>query len=168
MKRTLAAILVSSLIATPVLAAPLYAGIQVDANSAGLLFGYQIDRTFSVEGRYLRSSSSIDHAGVTVDTKATNVGVAGVARLPMKLEDGQPYFLFARAGAEYVSKEETYYIPTSVTLTQPYSGKSTNHTLKPLVGGGVELNFTRSVSGRVALDFTGKDRSINLAAIMSF
>jgi hypothetical protein len=50
MKRTLAAILVSSLIATPALAAPLYAGIQVDPNSAGLLLGYQIDRTFSVEG----------------------------------------------------------------------------------------------------------------------
>ncbi len=168
MKRTLTAILVSSLIATPGLAAPLYAGIQVDANSAGLLLGYQIDRTFSVEGHYLKSSSSVDHAGVTVDTKATNTGIAGVARFPMKLNEGQSIFLFARAGAEYVSKDETYYIPTSVTLTQPYSGKSTNHNFKSLVGGGIELNFGRMVSGRAALDFIGNDRSINLAAIMNF
>lgn len=168
MKRTLVVVLLYPLLLTPSLAEPLYAGIQVDVNSIGILFGSQIDRTFSVEGRYLRSSSNVDHAGVTVDTKATNVGVACLARLPMKLNDGQPYFLFARAGAEYVSKDEKYYIPTSVTLTQPYSGKSTNHNFKPLVGGGIELSFTRTVSGRAALDFVGKDRSINLAAIMNF
>jgi hypothetical protein len=168
MKRILATAFVSSLISIPAAAAPLYAGIQIEANSAGILLGNQLDRIYSVEGHYLRSSSSVEHSGVTVDTTATRVGVSGLARFPMKLNEGQPYLLFARVGAEYIAKEESYYIPTSVTLTQPYSGTTTSHSIKPIIGGGAELNFTKSIAGRVELDLIGQERSINLAAIYFF
>lgn len=168
MNRPLAAVLVASLFVASSHAAPLYTGIQADANSIGLLFGNTIDKTYSVEVNIMYSNTKIEHSGVSVDTKASKVGLSGIARLPLKLADGQPYTLFGRAGVAYVSKEESYYIPTSVTLTQPYSGKSTSHGLKPMLGGGAELDITRSVAARVELGFTGKDRAIGVAAIYSF
>lgn len=168
MKRILAAVLVSPLFVAPAHAAPLYTGIQADANSIGVLLGNTIDKTYSVEANIVHTVTKIEHSGVSVDTKSTRVGISGIARLPMTLADGQPYTLFGRAGVAYVSKDESYTIPTSVTLTQPYSGKSTSHGLKPMLGGGMELNFTKSVTGRVELGFTGKDRAIGLAALYSF
>jgi hypothetical protein len=96
MNRILAVILMSLFAFTPVIAAPLYAGIQIDDNSAGLLFGYPINKTYAVEVHYTKSNSRTEHAGVTIDTSSTGLGIAGIALFPMRLNDVLPYSLFLK------------------------------------------------------------------------
>jgi hypothetical protein len=168
MNRILATVLLYLSAFTPVLAAPLYAGIQIDDTSAGLLFGYPISKTYAIEAHYTKSSSRISHAGVTVDTASTGMGVVGVARFPMKLNDGLPYSLFVKGGYEHTTSTDTCSIPTSATLTLPYDNAITSHKNQVLFGGGAEYDFSTSLIGRLGMDFLGGDRSINLAAIFKF
>jgi hypothetical protein len=168
MKRILAAVLSSIFIFAPACAEPLYAGIQLDDTSVGVLLGYQINKKYAVEAHYSRSDSRITHAGVTVDSSMVGVGAVGIALFPMKLNDVLPYTLFAKAGYERTTNDETYSIPTSVTLTLPYNNKIISHKNQSIFGGGAEYDFSRSVMGRMGVDFLGKDRSINLGAIFKF
>jgi hypothetical protein len=168
MKRILTAGLLCTFIFTPALSSPLYAGIQIDDTTAGVLLGYQINKTYAVEAHYSKSSSQITHAGVTVDTSTTGTGIVGIALFPMKLRNVLPYNLFVKAGYERTSNTETYSIPTSATLTLPYNGKVDNHENQLIFGGGAEYDFTKYLTGRMGLDFLGKDRSINLAAVFKF
>ena len=103
-----------------------------------------------------------------VDTKSSAVGIVGVARFNMKLRNALPYYLFAKAGYEHVTTTEDYSIPSTVTLTLPYSDTKTSNKNRLILGGGAEYDFTRNVSGRMGLDFHGTDRSIYLAAIYKF
>jgi hypothetical protein len=168
MKRILTAGLLCNFIFTPALASPLYAGIQIDDTTAGVLFGYQINKTYAVEAHYSKSNSQISHAGVTVDTSTTGTGIVGIGMFPMKLRNVLPYNLFVKAGYQRTSNTETCSIPTSATLTLPYNSTITSHKNQLIFGGGAEYDFTNSLTGRVGLDFLGKDRSINLAAIFKF
>ena len=168
MNRILATILLYLFALTPVLATPLYAGIQIDDNSAGLLFGYPIGKTYAVEAHYSRSSSRIEHAGVTVDTSSTGIGIVGIALFPMRLNDVLPYSLFLKGGYERTTNTDTCSIPTSATLTLPYNNTITSHKNQVLFGGGAELDLAKSLTGRLELDFLGNKRSINLAAIFKF
>lgn len=168
MKRTLAAVLLSSTISAPALAVPLYAGIQIDDTSTGILFGYQIDNTYAVELQYSESDSSITHAGIIVDSKTVDTSIVGIARFPMKLRKTTPYYLFVKAGYVHSSTTDDYSIPSSVTLTLPYSDTKTSDENQLVLGGGAELNFSNKLSGRVGLDFRGTDRTINLVAIYKF
>ncbi len=168
MKRMLTAVLLYSTVSTPVLAMPLYAGIQVDDISTGILFGYQIDNTYAVELQYSESNSSITHAGIIVDSKTTDTSIVGIARFPMKLRKKVPYYLFVKAGYVHSSTTDDYSIPSSVTLTLPYSDTKTSDENKLVLGGGANFSFSKKLAGRVGLDFKGTDRTINLVAIYSF
>ena len=168
MNRILPFIFLSLFAFTPVIAAPLYAGIQIDDNSAGLLLGYPINNTYAVEAHYTKSNSRVSHAGVTVDTSSTGMGIVGVARFSMKLNDVLPYSLFVKGGYERTTSTETCSIPTSATLTLPYNNTITSHKNQVLFGGGAEYDFGKSLMGRMGIDFLGNDRSINLAAIFKF
>jgi len=168
MNRILAAALLYLFTFTPVFAAPLYAGIQIDDNSAGLLLGYPVNNTYAVEAHYTKSNSRVSHAGVTVDTSSTGMGIVGVARFSMKLNDVLPYSLFVKGGYERTTSTETCSIPTSATLTLPYNDTITSHKNRVLFGGGAEYDFGKSLMGRMGIDFLGNDRSINLAAIFKF
>jgi hypothetical protein len=168
MKRMLTAVLLYSTISTPVLAMPLYAGIQVDDISTGILFGYQIDNTYAVELQYSESNSSITHAGIIVDSKTADTSIVGIARFPMKLRKSVPYYLFVKAGYVHSSTTDDYSIPSSVTLTLPYSDTKTSDENKLVLGGGASFSFSKKLAGRVGLDFKGTDRTINLVAIYSF
>ena len=168
MKRILTAVLLCNFICTPAQASPLYAGLQIDDSTAGVLFGYQISKTYAIEAHYSKSNSQITHAGVTVDTSTTSTGIVGIAQFPMKLRDVLPCNLFVKAGYERTRSTETYSIPTSATLTLPYNGEIESHKNQLIFGGGAEYDFTKYLTGRMGLDFLGKDRSINVAAIFKF
>lgn len=168
MKRILAAILLSISFFAPASATPIYAGVQMGDNSAGVLFGYQINKVYAVEAHYSKSDSLISHAGVTVDSSMVGTGIVGIAMFPMMLNDVLPYFLFAKAGYERTTHNETYSIPASVTLTFPYNSKITNNQNQFIFGGGAEYGFTKHVMGRMGVDFLGKDKFINLGAVFKF
>jgi hypothetical protein len=168
MKRILAAAPLSLLIFAPVSAAPFYAGLQISDESVGVLLGYQISKMYAIEGHYSKSDSLISHAGVTVDTSTVGAGLVGLALFPMKLNDVLPYFLFAKAGYEHTTDNETYSIPASVTLTLPYSDTIKNSKNQFIIGGGAEYDFTKYDMARMGLDFIGDNRSIYLAAIHKF
>jgi hypothetical protein len=168
MKRILAAVLLFILSLNPVLATPMYAGLQVDDNTAGVLFGFRINNAYAVEAHYSKSHSSNSYAGITVDTSKIGVGVAGLAMFPMKLNDVLPYNLFLKVGFEHTSSTDTYSIPDSVTLTLPYSGSIDSTKNQALFGGGAEYDFSKNLLGRMGIDFQGKNRSVNLSAIFKF
>jgi hypothetical protein len=168
MKRIFAVVLLSSLSSTPAFATPLYAGIQIDDNTVGALFGYRLNNIFAVEAHYAKSTSSISHAGITLDNKKTGVGVVGIALFPMKLNDVLSYNLFFKAGFEHTTNTDTYSIPDSATLTLPYSNKIDSRKNQSLLGGGAEYDFTKNLMGRMGVDFLGNKRSINLGAIYKF
>lgn len=168
MKRILAVVLLFSISLSPAFATPMYAGIQVDDNTAGVLFGFRINNNYAVEAHYSKSKSSNSYAGITVDTSKIGVGVAGLALFPMKLNDVLPYNLFLKVGFEHTSSTDTYSIPDSVTLTLPYSGKIDSTKNQALFGGGAEYDFSRYLAGRMGMDFQGKNRSVYLNAIFKF
>ena len=168
MKRFIAAVLVSGFSLSPAFATPMYAGVQVDDNTAGVLFGFRINNAFAIEAHYSKSSSSNTNAGITIDTSKVGVGVAGLALFPMKLNDVLSYNLYLKAGFEHTSSTDTYTIPDSVTLTLPYSGKIDSTKNQALFGGGAEYDFSKYLAGRMGVDFQGKKRSIYLNAIFKF
>lgn len=168
MKRTLAAVLLYGTISTPALAVPLYAGIQIDDISTGILFGYQINNRYAVELQYSESNSSITHAGIIVDSRTADTSIVGIARFRMTMHKSVPYYLFAKAGYVHSSITDDYSLPSSVTLTLPYSDTKTSDENKLVLGGGAEFSFSRNLAARVGLDFKGTDRTINLVAIYKF
>jgi hypothetical protein len=166
MKRTLAAALITIVTSAQCMAAPLYTGMQIGDKSVGALIGCQIDKRYAIEGRYSRSDSNISHAGVTVDTATTGLGVTGNAKFPMKLNDVLPYALFVKAGWERTTNNETYTVPNTSALLS--SGRITSYKNQFIFGGGAEYEFSKNFSGRIGLDLIGKDKSINLATLYEF
>lgn len=166
MKRILAAVFLTIVTSAQCVAAPLYAGTQIGDKSVGVLFGVPIDKRYAIEGTYSRSDSHISHAGVTVDTTISSLGVTGNARFPMKLNEVLPYSLFVKAGWVRATNNETYTMPNTSAL--PSSGRITSHKNQFIFGGGAEYEFTKNISGRMGVDLVGKDKSINLAALYKF
>ncbi|MGC2165621.1 MAG: hypothetical protein WA632_06370 [Gallionella sp.] len=149
-------------------ATPIYLGMHLGETAASALIGYHLNERYSVEAHYYRSDSQITHAGVNVDTITAGTGIVGVAQFPMKLRDVLPYFLYVKAGYQHTTNDETYSIPSSVTLTLPYSGKFRNAENQVIVGGGADYEFSRSIRGRIGIDFVGSSKFINLGAIYQF
>lgn len=170
MKRILAAGLLCSLIFTPAYtyAFPLYGGFQIDDTTSDVFLGYQISNKYAVEVLYSKSDSSLDRAGVTVETSTSSKSIVGIALFPIKLRNVLPCNLYIKAGYQRTSKTETYFVPASVTLTFSYGGKMESYTNQFIFGGGAAYDFTKHVTGRVGVDFVGSDRSVNLAAIYRF
>jgi hypothetical protein len=155
---------------TPALAAytPIYAGVQLDNISGSALLGYQINKTYAVEANYNKSDSHIVQAGMVTDAISTSTGLAAIVMFPMSLTGGSPYFLFAKAGYERVTKEETYYIPASVTLSVASSGNISTTENRAIYGGGVQYDFYQALSGRAGFDVVGDKRSVYIGAIIKF
>lgn len=168
MKRILAAALLYSCTHTLAYAGPYSAGIKIGDHSVGALMGFQINRTFGVEAHYSRSNSSTLHAGLNVETTSIGKGIVGIATFPMKLRETVPYDLFVKVGMERTTSTEKYHIPTTVTLTLPYYGSINTSKNQLIIGGGAEYDFSSNLSGRMGLDFIGKDRHFNVAAIFKF
>lgn len=168
MKRILAAALLYSLAYTPAIAAPLYAGLKLGEHSAGAMLGYQVNRLFGIEAHYSRSNSSTLHAGLNVETTSVGKGLVGIFTFPMRLRDTVPYDLFAKVGMERTTATEKYNIPTTVTLTRPYNGTIDSSKNQLILGGGAEYDLSGNLTGRMGLDFIGKDRNFNLGLILKF
>jgi hypothetical protein len=141
-----------------------YAGVQVDNSIATGLLGYQINKNYAVEAHVSRYETRIDQAGATSNTQITSAGMAALFMLPMKLAGGSPYFIFAKAGYERISKDVTYSFPASVT----YSGSYNNLENRAIFGGGAQYDFYEHLSGRMGIDIIGQDRSVYLGAIFKF
>ena len=170
MNRISAIVLLYITASAPAFAAytPLYLGVQADNIALTALAGYQINKNYAVEAHYTKSENRIVQSGITSDAKITNAGLAALAMIPMKLSGGSPYFLFAKAGYARITKEESYNIPASVTLTFPLRGTLTNTENRVIFGGGVQYDFYENLNGRVGIDVYGDKRSIYLGAIFKF
>ena len=170
MKRIMRAGLFYITLFTPVIAAstPFSAGLQVDNISGTALFGYQINKTYAVEAHYTKTDEHITHSGITSDTTISAAGLSALAMLPMELVGGSAYSLFVKAGYARLNKEESYYIPSSVTLTLPYKDTVTSAENRVIVGGGAQYDFYQSLSGRAGIEFVGDKRSVYLGAIFKF
>jgi opacity protein-like surface antigen len=170
MNRIWAAVLLYLVTLTPAFAVytPFYAGLQLDNTSGTALLGYQINKMYAVEANYTQSDSSISHASINADTKTIATGLAALVMFPLQLTGGSPYFLFAKAGYERLTKEETYSIPSSITTTVPYSDTISSSKNQAIWGGGVQYDFYQSLSGRAGIDIVGDKRSVYIAAIFKF
>lgn len=170
MNRIGAAVLLYLIALAPAFAAytPIYAGVQVDNISGSALLGYQVNKTYAIEAQYTKSDTHISQSGMNSDTYITTASLAALAMLPMKLNGGSAYFLFVKAGYARITKEESYYIPTTVTLTFPYSGTVTNTENRIFFGAGAQYDFYENINGRVGIDIVGDQRSVNLGAIFKF
>jgi hypothetical protein len=160
-----AAILIFFSIMTPASAIPVYVGMHPGETAANATVGYRLNASYSIEGDCYRSDSQVSHAGVPIDTNKFGTGIAGIAYFQKKLRDVLPYFLFVKAGYERTTSVETYSIPSSVMLTLPYSGTLRNAADQVVAGGGADYDFTRSIKGRVGMDFVGTGKDINLDVI---
>jgi len=170
MNRILAAGLLYFAASAPAIAAytPFYVGIQGDNTSGSAMLGYQINSVYAAEAHYSKSDTHIAHAGVTSDTSISAAGLSALAMLPMKLHSGSSYFLFVKAGYERINKDESYTIPTSVTLTLPYNGTVSSIENRIIFGGGAQFEFYQNVNGRMGIDLVGDKRSVYLGAIFKF
>jgi hypothetical protein len=170
MYRILAAGLLYIASSMPAFAAytPLYLGLQLDNTTAGALLGYQIDKMYAVEALVTKSESNITHVGITSEQTTTAGSLAALAMLPSKLDSGAAYFLFVKAGYVRLIKEETYSIPTSVTLTLPYRDNTKTYENNVILGIGAQYDFFQNINGRVGLDIVGDIRSVYVGAILRF
>jgi hypothetical protein len=155
---------------TPVIASstPFYAGLQVNNNTATGSLGYQINKVYAVEAYYSKSEEHISHSGIASDSNISAAGLSALAMLPMKLVGGSAYYLFFKAGYERSNKEESYSIPSSVTLTLPYKDTVTSSENHALVGVGAQYDFYQNLSGRAGIESVGDKRSVYLSAILKF
>ena len=165
-----AAVLLYLAILTPASAAytSLYAGLQADNASGSALLGYQINKAYAVEAFYIKTDTHIDHSGITSDTNISTAGLALLGMIPMKMTGNTPYILFVKAGYQRSNKEQTYTIPSSVTLTLPYQDKISSSENRVIFGAGVQYDFYQSMSGRAGIDIAGDQRSVYLGAIFKF
>ncbi|MEQ1526158.1 MAG: hypothetical protein ABL911_05405 [Gallionella sp.] len=166
MKRVWGGALLSLLIAIPAWATPLYVGLLLDDSSVGGILGFQVNARYAAELHAAKSSSTISHANVSVVTDTTKVGIDGIARFPMKLNEVLPYSLLVKLGWARTTDNAIYTIPNSVSLLD--SGRVTNRKNQFKFGGAAEYEFKNKFVGRVGLDFLGKDKSIYLAALYKF
>jgi len=168
MKNIFAVIILCISFFATVHAAPIYVGLKIDNDSTGGLLGYRISKTYALEAHYSRSDSDISHAGVNVNSSIVSTSIVGAIMIPMKLNDVVPYHLFAKVGYQRSTRKETYFIPSSVTLTLPYNDAITSYKNQPILSLGAEYDVTKSVSGRMGIDFKGNDKILNLSAIYKF
>jgi hypothetical protein len=158
-------LLCSMLLATTsALASPFYIGAQADNSAGGILLGYQLDKTFTLEARYRKSEELISHSGVTSDTSISAAGLSVLALFPLKMTGGSSYLIFAKAGYERRNIDETYTFPTSVT----YNGTVNNVENRTIIGTGVQYEFYQHVSGRAGFESMGDQRSLYLAVLFTF
>jgi len=168
MKQILAAIILCVSYFATAYATPMYVGMKVDNDSTGAFLGYRLSNMYAVEAHYSRSDSDISHAGVTVNTSIVSTSIVVAIMIAMKLNDVLPYHLFAKAGYQRTTKNETYSIPSSVTLTLPYNDVITSYKNQPMLSLGAEYDVTKSVSGRMGIDFIGNEKFFNLSTIYKF
>lgn len=170
MKRFLSILILLTFSITPALAAytPIYAGVQLDNISGNAILGYQINKTYAVEANYTKASTHIAQSGMTSDTNIISTGLSAVIMLPMTLSGGSPYFLFGKVGYQRITKDESYFIPASVTSTNPFSGTLSTTENRVIFGGGVQYDFYQALSGRAGIDAVGDKRSVYIGAIFKF
>ena len=142
----------------------IYAGIQLDNTTGGVMLGYQINKTYAIEAQVSRTEIHLNNSGLSSDKNITAAGLSALALLPMKLEGGSNYYLFAKAGYERINKDETYSSPNSIV----YNGTVTSSENRVILGGGAQYDFYKSLSGRAGIDIVGDTRSIYLSAIFKF
>jgi len=142
----------------------IYAGAQLDSNTATGLIGYKIDKNWAAEAHTSSYYSTITQAGATNETKTFAIGLSALYMVPMKLQGGSPYFFFGKVGYERASEEVSYSFPASVT----YSGSYTNVRNRARFGIGAQYDFYEHLSGRAGVDFFGPDHSVYLSAIFKF
>ena len=168
MKQILAAIIFYAITFASVYASPIYVGMKIDNDSVGALLGYRLSKMYAAEAHYSKADSDIAHAGVNVGTSINSASVVGVVLIPMKLSSVLPYYLLVKVGYLRTSKNETFSIPSSVTLTLPYNDTIKSYKNQPMLTLGAEYDITKSVSSRMGVDFIGNDKFFNLSTLYKF
>ena len=147
---------------------PFYGGVQMDNISGTAMLGCQLGKSYAVELHFTKADEHISHTGITSDTSISAAGFSVLGMLPMKLSGGTAYSLFVKAGYERINKDESYYIPSSASLTLPYQDTVSSSENHAIFGGGAQYDFYQNLSGRAGIDFVGAQRSVYLGAIIKF
>lgn len=166
MNKIIAITLLSAALVTPAFAAdfatstpatPFYAGVQV-GDGFTVLGGYQIDKMFAVEADYTTygGRSSFNNCGSNCDY--SSLGVFGTAIFPLALKGGIPLSVFGKVGV------------VRTTATSRYAGYNySNSDLSLGLGGGVQYDFNKRISGRLGLDInTYYANNLYIGAIFKF
>lgn len=157
----------STTIATDVKPARIYIGTQLGDSIVGALVGLQLNKMYSVEARY----DYVDTIYLpTSDTKSSNIGIAGVALFPLrlsdfKLNDMEPFYVFAKVGYERSTKKVTTNDPGIPPFFPATTTAVTTVKSRLLIGGGAQYDFSKKFSGRVGVNFIGSDNSVYLTVI---
>ncbi|MFZ2161269.1 MAG: hypothetical protein WAW02_03540 [Sideroxyarcus sp.] len=179
MERILPVTLLSIFVVAPVLAAPvaattstpkadttrLYVGAQLGDSIVGGILGVQINKTYSLEARY-DYIDTIYQPNTTI--KASSTGIAGLGMYPVKFGDMDPFFIFGKAGYERTTTRTTTTDPGIPGYFSATTTVTTTVRKRVIVGAGVQLDFSRDVSGRIGMNAVGSDHSVYLAAIYKF
>lgn len=143
----------------------IYAGAQLGDSTVGALLGYQINKTYAIEG-------SLDYVdAIYTPTTALQIyraGITGLAFFPIKFNDLGPMSLYVKVGYGLTSSKFTLKDPGIPPLFPPTSIATTTVTTNVTAGAGVQLDLTSDTTARLGINFVGLDRSIYLAAFYRF
>jgi len=165
MNKIIAITLLSAALVTPAFAAdfatstpatPFYAGVQV-GDGTTILGGYQVDKMFAVEADYTTygGHGSFNNCGSYCDY--SSLGVFGTAIFPLSLKGNIPLSVFGKVGI------------VRTTATSRYTGYNTATDTSIGLGGGVQYDFNKRISGRLGLDInTYYANNLYIGAIFKF
>ncbi|NOU00303.1 MAG: outer membrane beta-barrel protein [Gallionella sp.] len=158
---------IAATVTTDTKPARIYIGTQLGDSIVGALVGLQINKMYSVEARY----DYVDTIYLpTSNTKSSNIGLAGVVLFPLKLSDFklndmEPFYVFAKAGYERSTKKITTNDPGIPPFFPATTTVVTTVKSRLLIGGGAQYDFSKKFSGRVGVNFIGSDNSVYLTVI---
>lgn len=152
----------ASSFATSTLATPFYAGVQV-GDGFTVLAGYQIDKMLAVQAEYTNYGGrayryNCDRSYCGDNVSYTSLGGFGVATFPLTLQNKLPLSVFAKVGIV---------ITTATYRASPFYTSNTYSGLG--LGGGLQYDFNKQISGRVGLDInTRYENNLYVGAIFKF
>lgn len=163
------AALLSAVIATPSFAeeSPVYVGALLGDSYYGVLGGYKIDKTLSIEGYFSKVvTPSVTVAGMTTKTDTSIIGVNCVGLFPLHLPQAPQLSLFGKIGLDRLSAKVT----TSGTpfFGAPIDTSVTSSEIKLSLGGGAQYDFNKNFSARAGLGIAGARNDLYFAALYKF
>jgi len=142
-----------------------YVGAQLGDSIVGGLMGMQINRTYSLEGRYDYVDPIYQPNHIY---KSSSAGISGLAMFPLKLGNMEPFFIFAKAGYERTKDKTTTSDPGLPGFSPPTTTITIIIRKRVTAGAGAQYDFSNNVSGRIGVNAVGSNHTVYITAIYKF